>query len=215
MWSCCYDFDSDLPDYFESDHLDEDYADFLRGLFSLFPTHVPYAIIWRSWNGRKRWPYVETEIAFSLKKSVNIAFNILCYQRDIEFIPIRNDQICPAMFHCLEDQSMIGILFVPQGHYVLTDLKYHDVVFPERGRIENMNRLVDLDGYLFLGEVYECWPCTFLYANDTHLPVLESPLIKKYWTEQRDLRDVKVPPSPGCLGCLGQFLKWIAGRIFK
>jgi hypothetical protein len=206
MWFCSY---AEL----DPDRTEEEISEFLRALFSLLPTHIPYAIVPRPWCGRKKWP----ETAFTVKKKTNIAFNILCSWQSIDIMQMREDLI-DSIAYCIENENdLIGILLAPRERDVQADLKYHNIVFPDYGGIwiENMDHLVDLEGYLFLGNDVTCWPGIFLHANDKHLPILESPLIKKYWTEQRDLRDVKVQPLPGCLGCLGLFLKWIAGRLFK
>lgn len=192
---------------------EEEISEFLRALFSLFPTHIPYAVVPRFGCDQKKWPYRKTEIAFTLKGITYIAFHIPCFWESIDFMPMREDQIDSIAHDINNEDVLIGILLAPKERNVQADLKYHNVVFPDRHSwIENMDRLVDREGYLFLGNDDTMYGyAVFLFANDKHLPALESPLIKKYWEEQCDLRDVQVPPP----GCLGLFLKWIGGRLFK
>ncbi len=170
----------------------EEISEFLRALFSLFPTHIPYAIVQRPWCYRKKWPYRETEIAFTLKGITYIAFHIPCFWESIDFMQMREDQI-DSVAHCIfNEETLIGILLAPKERNARADLKYHNIVFPDGDCwIENMDRLVDREGYLFLGNgETEYGTGIFLFANEKHLPVLESPLIKKYWEEQCALRDV-------------------------
>jgi hypothetical protein len=174
---------------------EEEISEFLRALFSLFPAHIPYAVVPRPWCYRKKWPYRETEIAFTLKGITYIAFHIPCFWESIDFMPMREDQIDSIARDINNEEILIGILLAPKERNARADLKYHNVVFPDHdGWIENMDHLVDHEGYLFLGNGDTMYGyAVFLCANDQHQPVLESPLIKKYWEEQCDLREI--PPS--------------------